>query len=264
MTTVPTVTPWRVTAPLGPTASWCRRKGERWAGRDGHGWPVRPASGGWHWLPPPPLSSLECPGHLLAHPPCFRLPLLLFPVPAAAALLEVLCLLQGGGFPVPTPRGPCRGQGPSEPHIPPSSGAIPTPAPRLCQPPVARIPGSPWPGGSAAYKGSQQPTGRKELCPPGASHLPGRKDWRQESAEYGPAWNTEGQRRPYSSPQEFVLKCVTGKAFCDQILLRKQFLLCRASRAFEASCLHNETTWEGIQCFPKGSFDHRTFYFPGR
>lgn len=138
-----------------------RKKGElaaRWAG--GLGAPVRD---GWWALPPSSSSFLpRLPSHLLlvAHPPAHFPPAA--PGTAAAALLEVLCLLQGEssprapgqsprpqpefcplpGFPPPTrvPTSPVfpptkvlvGGRGQTNPGLLLSSSALPTPAPRLC------------------------------------------------------------------------------------------------------------------------------------
>lgn len=101
-----------------------RQKGEPAAGGGGGGRPSGPVGA---WEPPSSSSSSflpRLPSRLLlvAHPPA-HLPLAA-PAPAAAALLEILCLLQGdsspqGPRPSPAPllprRGPRRWQRPGQP-----------------------------------------------------------------------------------------------------------------------------------------------------
>lgn len=84
-----------------------RRKGEL-AGRQGWAWVADQARVGWEVALAPSSSSSFLPrmppGDLLvAHPPAHLPPPV--PGPAAAALLEVLRLLQGGGSRIPTPLG---------------------------------------------------------------------------------------------------------------------------------------------------------------
>ena len=187
-----------------------RRKGEP-AGRQGWAWVAcQTRVGGWHWLPPPPLSSLECPPGTFWWLIPLLIFLLLFPV-----LLLLLCWKYCACCKVGAPRspphwGPCRGRGQGNPHVPPSSGAVPTPAPRLRQPPVAGLLGVPGPGVSRMQRVTR--TNKKEgLCPPGAGRLPGRKDRRQESAEHGPVWDTEGGRgAPMAAPRVVFMR-LTGR-----------------------------------------------------
>lgn len=168
------------------------------------------------------------PGHLLvAHPLC-----------SSSSFCPRSCCCCSAGSTVPAARwglrprphrGPCRGQGPSEPttFLP---ALVPSPPQPRLPATSGRIPGESLARGLAAYKGSQQPTGRKGSAHQELAISLGEKRLEQESAEYGPAWNTEGRGRgAHTAAPRVVLKCVTGKAFCDQILLRKQFLLCRAS-----------------------------------
>lgn len=143
MTTVHTATPWRVMAPPGPTApSWCRGGRVSWsAGRGRVGGLSDPGGGSGtdflSFLPRLPPRRL-----LVAHSPA-RVPPVA-PGTAAPALLEVLCLLQGGGS--PRHQGPCRWQRPSEP----TCSAQPWCPPHTSLSPLPTIsgwiPGSPCPG----------------------------------------------------------------------------------------------------------------------
>ena len=77
------------------------------AGRGGPRWPIRPGSGGWHWLSPPPLppSSLECPPGTFWWLIPLLIFLLLFPVLLLLLCWKYCACCKVGAPPVPTPLG---------------------------------------------------------------------------------------------------------------------------------------------------------------
>ena len=132
-----------------------RRKGEP-AGRQGWAWVAcQTRVGGWHRLPPPPLSSLECPPGTFWWLIPLLIFLLLFPV-----LLLLLCWKYCACCKVGAPRspphwGPCRGQRPREPTRSAQLWCRPHPSPSPLPATSGWTPGSPWPGGQPHAKGHE-------------------------------------------------------------------------------------------------------------
>ena len=126
-----------------------RSKGEL-EGRPGGMWVAWQTPEG-ETAPTPSSSSSFLPRlpsrHLLvAHPPAYLPPVV--PGTAGAALLEVLCLLQGGGSPRVSTRhqGPCGWQRPSEPTCSAQPWCLPHPSLSPLPTISGWIPGSPCPG----------------------------------------------------------------------------------------------------------------------
>lgn len=190
-----------------------RRKGEL-AGRQGWAWVAYQTRVGGMALALSSSSSSFLPrmppGHLLvAHPPAHLPPPV--PGPAAAPLLEVLCLLQGGGSPGPHPTGvPVGGRGQVNPPYSARLWCPPHPSPSPLPTTMAGFPGVPGPGVSCMPR-VMRAKREEGPCPPGAGRLPGRKDRRQESAGHGPAGDTEGGRGAPTAALRVAFVCVTGK-----------------------------------------------------
>lgn len=174
-----------------------RQKGEPAAGGGGGGRPSGPVGA---WEPPSSSASSflpRLPSRLLlvAHPPAHLPPAA--PAPAAAALLEILCLLQGDSPPrVPAPHQrphfPAEvlagGRGQADPRPLPRSSVPPAPSPSALPARSHRTPGSTRPG----VRHVQRTTGasREGRALPTALLGP---DQRQEGVEGGEAWDAGPQ-----------------------------------------------------------------------
>lgn len=228
--TATTATPWRVTAPLGPTApSWCtgRRVSLRPAVGAGGAHQARLGRGN-RRPPPPPLSFPDCP------PGSFwwLIPLLIF----LLLLLPLLLLLcwkycacckvtapprvpaphQRPHFPAEVLAG---GRGQANPRSLPRSSAPPTPAPRPCQPGAAGHLGAPDLG-SDTCKGPREPAGKGGPCPPGPDSFVGP---RPETGRRG-GWRGVGRRTAggrgsavWGPPALWDMSALQRRRFCRQI-----------------------------------------------